>query len=128
MTPRKSLNPVDAGAKYLEKRRFKDGTLEVVASFTVVDHSRKMYSIAIGLFNCTATSTMRIEEAEKGCLLHSSYAMIPNGLSGRLYLWRNRKTIDRDGIQSRLMDLHDIKLAAETEAYSSGEPICLNCH
>lgn len=120
LNPKKSLNPVEPGAKYADKRAFHGQEMEFVNHVTEVDHTHRRYAEASSIFHCTCTSTMWVDEAESdGCYLSGSYGMVPNGLRGKFYFWRKRNTMLEDGHAAVLMDFEDIKHAAEHGTYKS---------
>ena len=126
LNPKRSLNPVEPGAKYHDKRIFQGTAYEFVNHVTEVDHTRRRFSEATSVNHCTCTSTIWIDELENGgCRLFGSAGMIPDGLLGKFYFWRKGHTMEADGYAAMMMDLEDIKHMAEHGTFKTNdsEPI-----
>lgn len=123
LNKKKSLGPtVEAGAKYVERRCYGDGGKEeFVVYVTVIDegdrnNQPKVFVKLTSFHSCTATSRHTLETLPDGrCKLAMSYAMVPDGLCGKLYFWFRRRQWEQDGSAALLMDLKDIRHAAETK-------------
>lgn len=125
------LNPVVPGSRYAQTRAYSGRRYFFKTYVTVVDPDNHECSISTTCKRCTATSTISIDDLDDNntaggqhCRVLMSYSMIPDGWRGRLYLWRNKKKLERDGYDIAMTDLEDLKYAAENGHYKGlNEPI-----
>lgn len=120
LTPKKSLNPVVPGARFLETRSFLRRRVSTANNVTVVDHERHELALATTFNYCTATSTMHVEALDDvGCRLSLAYCMVPDGWRGNIFLWMFKKALKKEGTDEIASSFQDIKYAAETGKYQS---------
>ena len=116
LDPEKSLNPIEPGSRYLEKRKFKGERLSNRCTITSVNHEepQRGFVLYTNCYGCSLTSTHVLESLDDSrCRLSISYGVAPNGWWGRLLLRCIRDQMVELGKLSLSMDLDDIKRVAE---------------
>lgn len=117
LNPDKSLNPIEPGARYLEKRNFGGDKLnnKCVITSVVHDEPQRSFVLYTNCYGCSLTSTHILEAlGDRRCRLSISYGVAPNGRWGRLLLRFFKGQLVELGKLSLAMDLDDIKQVAES--------------
>ena len=121
LTPKKSINPVETGAKYVTIQTLNGREYRFACNVTRVQENTEadgtyIFAMASDMLKLTLTSTYTLRRStETTCQLFMTYGLIPNGFLGKISLLLLRGKIERDFRTGLSSYLEDIRVAAEED-------------
>lgn len=114
LTPRKSLNPAEPGARVSTQYVMDGKKLDMEISVTVVEESKERRTIAFCIHDiwhstCTYRYIIHPLSSGQGCRVSTSLALVPNDFYGKIYTSLFCKKIKKDASFWLESDLDDIK-------------------